>query len=54
MNIRDPRESQMIRLFATLAGLTVMLVLLFRLVLFAPVQESKVRDPATSVEIKNK
>lgn len=41
-----PREYQTIRLFATLGLLTLLVVLLFKVVLFGPLAEDKSRTPA--------
>lgn len=41
-----PREYQTIRLFATLGFLTLLLVLVFKVVLFGPPTEEKNRLPA--------
>ena len=46
MELRKPREYQTMRLFATLGFLTLLFVLLFKVVLFAPHDEEKVRVPA--------
>lgn len=46
MEHRKPREYQTIRLFATLGFLTLLFVLLFKVVLFAPHEEDKIRMPA--------
>lgn len=46
MEHRKPREYQTMRLFATLGFLTLLFVLLFKVVLFAPHDEEKVRVPA--------
>jgi len=46
MALRKPREYQTIRLFATLGFLTLLLVLLFKVVLFGPVSDDKNRLPA--------
>ena len=40
------KEHQTLRLFATLAVLTVIAVLLFRVVLFGPSVSDKLREPA--------
>jgi len=53
MELRKPREYQTLRLFATLGGLTLLLVLLFKLVLFGPAQDEKSRVPAQQTEIQN-
>ncbi len=46
MDIRKPREYQTLRLFATLGFLTLLLVLLFKVVLFGPFPDDKFRLPA--------
>ena len=46
MDISKAREYQTIRLFATLGFLTLLLVLLFKVVLFGPFPEEKLRAPA--------
>ena len=46
-----PREHQTIRLFATLGFLTLLIVLLFKVVLFAPNLDDKTRVPAQQSEI---
>ena len=40
------REYQTVRLFATLGFLTLLIVLLFKVVLFAPHEADKIRTPA--------
>jgi hypothetical protein len=49
MNLEKPKEYQTIRLFAILGGLTLLLVLLFKVVLFAPQDHEQLRQPAESV-----
>lgn len=46
MELRKPREYQTIGLFATLGFLTLLLVLLFKVVLFGPSPDEKSRTPA--------
>lgn len=48
MNLEKPKEYQTIRLFAILGGLTILLVLLFKVVLFAPQGYDQLRQPAES------
>jgi hypothetical protein len=43
---RKPREYQTIRLFATLGFLTLLIVLLFKVVLFGPPVDDRSRLPA--------
>lgn len=47
MELRKQREYQTVRLFATLGFLTLLIVLLFKVVLFAPHEADKNRIPAT-------
>ncbi len=54
MENRDQREHQTVRLFATLGFLTLLLVLLFKVVLFAPPSEDKYRVPAQQTEVEKK
>jgi len=49
MNDNRTREFQTIRLFATLGLLTLLVVLMLRVVLFAPHDEDKGRSPAQIV-----
>jgi hypothetical protein len=53
MRVQKPREFQIIRLFATLGILTLLLVLLFKVVLFAPPRSENLRVPAESAQISN-
>ena len=46
MSLKKPKEYQTIRLFAILGFLTFMLVLLFKVVLFAPQNYETERQPA--------
>lgn len=46
MELRKLREYQTARLFATLGFLTLLLVLLFKVVLFGPTSDDKNRLPA--------
>ena len=46
MERNNDREYQTVRLFATLAALTVLIVLLFKVVLFGPQAGERVRLPA--------
>lgn len=46
MEIKGPKEYQTARLFAILGLLTLMIVLLFKVVLFAPQNEESFRRPA--------
>jgi hypothetical protein len=54
MQHRTPREYQTLRLFATLGFLTLLFVLLFKVVLFAPHEDDKARTPAQAIEIEIK
>lgn len=54
MALRKPREYQTIRLFATLGFLTLVLVFLFKVVLFGPAPEDKSRLPAQRTESQNR
>ena len=49
MKLQNHKEFQTIRLFAILAIMTVMVVLLFKVVLFAPQNQESVRLPAQNV-----
>lgn len=53
MELKKVREYQTIRLFATLGFLTLLVVLLFKVVLFAPHQEEKFRVPAQQSDMKS-
>ena len=46
MEIKTNKEHQTLRLFATLGVLTLIAVLLFRVVLFGPSVNDKLREPA--------
>jgi hypothetical protein len=46
MELKRPKEYQTIRLFAILGLLTLMIVLLFKVVLFAPQNHELMRQPA--------
>lgn len=48
--IRTTREYQTIRLFAILGALTLMTVLLFKMVLFAPQNSNVSRTPTQTIE----
>ncbi len=50
MEEKKAREYQTMRLFATLAFLTLLTVLLFKVVLFGPQDQDKVRLPAQQPE----
>jgi hypothetical protein len=50
MEIRKPREYQTLRLFGTLGFMTLLLVLLMKVVLFAPHSEDKTRMPTQQIE----
>lgn len=51
MRVQRPKEYQIIRLFATLGVLTLLLVLLFKVVLFAPPRNENLRLPAENTQI---
>lgn len=51
MEIKKPKEYQTIRLFAILGVLTLITVLLFRVVLFAPQSYENIRNPAQSADL---
>lgn len=51
MRVQKPKEYQIIRLFATLGALTLLLVLLFKVVLFAPPRSENLRLPAENTEM---
>lgn len=51
MELKTPKEYQTIRLFAILGLLTLMLVLLFRVVLFAPQAYEAGRLPSGQAEV---
>jgi hypothetical protein len=53
MELKRPKEYQTIRLFAILGLLTLMIVLLFKVVLFAPQSFDSSRIPAQSVDLHN-
>lgn len=52
-SLRKPKEYQIVGIFAILGLLTMMLVLLFNVVLFAP-QKAEVRNPAYESDTQNK
>ncbi len=54
MEQQKAKEYQTARLFATLAFLTVLIVLLFKVVLFEPQNQEKLRLPAQQVEAASK
>lgn len=49
MQLKQHKEYQTIRLFAILAAMTVLVVLLFRVVLFAPQTYDNSRQPAQNI-----
>ena len=51
MEQKKAREYQTARLFATLAFLTVLIVLLFKVVLFGPQSDDKNRLPAQQTDV---
>ena len=53
MELKRPKEYQTIRLFAILGLLTLMIVLLFKVVLFAPQSFDSSRIPAQNVDLHN-
>lgn len=53
MELKKPNEYQTIRLFAILGLLTLMLVLLFRVVLFAPQSYEAGRQPSNLSDMPN-
>lgn len=53
MELKKPHEYQTIRLFAILGLLTLMLVLLFRVVLFAPQSYETSRHPSNQSDVPN-
>lgn len=53
MKLEQPKEYQTIRLFAILGLLTLMLVLLFKVVLFAPQNYEGSRLPSNNLEMPN-
>ena len=50
MENKKAKEYQTVRLFATLAILTALIVLLFKVVLFGPQNQEKLRSPAQQPE----
>lgn len=53
MELKRPKEYQTIRLFAILGLLTLMIVLLFKVVLFAPQTYDMSRVPAQTSDLPN-
>ena len=49
MQLKQHKEYQTIRLFAILAAMTVLVVLLFKVVLFAPQPYENARQPAQNI-----
>lgn len=52
MNIKQVKEYQTVRLFAILGVMTLLIVMLFKVVLFAPQSSENLRLPAQNVYVQ--
>lgn len=52
MNLKQDKEYQTVRLFAILGAMTLLIVMLFKVVLFAPQNSEGLRLPAQNIYVQ--